>query len=96
MSLAEQVEQLVLLGTPVTNPASAAATVRKYHVGGVFLAGRGSPSAASLRAAIAALQRAAPRRACTLQIALDQEGGEVQTLTGPTSRNSRPRYGRAK
>jgi beta-N-acetylhexosaminidase len=84
MSLADQVAQLVLIGTPVTNAASAAATVREYHVGGVFLAGRSSLSAAALRQAIGALQSAstAPGR-LRLQIALDQEGGEVQTLSGP-------------
>jgi beta-N-acetylhexosaminidase len=83
LSLADQVGQLVLLGTPVGNPASVSAAVHTYHVGGVFLAGRSSKSAASLRKAIGSLQSAATAAGgIRLDIAIDQEGGTVQTLKG--------------
>src|SRR5262249_29644055 len=81
MTLAEQVGQLILIGAPVDDPASVVDTVRTYHVGGVFLAGRSTISADDLHAALQQLQAAAG--AAGLQIAVDQEGGEVQTLTGP-------------
>jgi beta-N-acetylhexosaminidase len=77
---AEQAGQLVMIGTPVGDARSLAATVTKYHLGGVFLAGRSDRTAAALRADIAALQAAA---GIPLLVALDQEGGNVQTLKGP-------------
>jgi beta-N-acetylhexosaminidase len=81
MTLAEQVGQLILIGAPVDDSASVVDTVRTYHVGGVFLAGRSTISADNLHAALRQLQAAAGP--VGLQIAVDQEGGEVQTLTGP-------------
>jgi len=84
LSLEQQVAQLVMIGTPVQDPASAVDAVRRYHVGGVFLNGRSSAPAATLRTAIAALQQASTGSGgLGLQIALDQEGGQVQTLSGP-------------
>jgi beta-N-acetylhexosaminidase len=80
LSVADQVGQLVMIGTPVDNARSLTAAVSRYHLGGVFLAGRTDRSAASLRADIAALQDAA---SIPLLVALDQEGGNVQTLKGP-------------
>jgi beta-N-acetylhexosaminidase len=68
------------VGTPVDNAKSLITAVGRYHLGGVFLAGRTDRSAASLRADITALQAAA---ATPLLVALDQEGGNVQTLKGP-------------
>jgi beta-N-acetylhexosaminidase len=49
-------------------------------LGGAFLAGRASPTADTLRQGILSLQRTAG--AIPLQIAIDQEGGQVQTLKG--------------
>ncbi len=84
LSLEQQAAQLVLIGAPVTDAASVADTVERYHVGGVFLAGRSTLPAATLATAIAALQHAsASSGGLGLQIAVDQEGGEVQTLAGP-------------
>jgi beta-N-acetylhexosaminidase len=82
MSLDQLVGQVMLVGTPLDNPAGVDATLTTYHLGGVFLAGRSHDPAATLRAAISALQARAPATD-RLLIALDQEGGEVQTLQGP-------------
>ncbi len=81
---AQQVGQLLMVGTPVGNPTAISTAVRQYHLGGVFLAGRSSQSAGTLRTATTALQSAAAGdTGVALQIALDQEGGTVQTLSGP-------------
>lgn len=80
LALEQRVGQLLMVGAPVASPRSLAATVTRYQLGGVFLAGRSKRPAAALRADIAALQGAAPE---PLLVALDQEGGDVQTLQGP-------------
>ena len=80
LTLEQRVGQLLMVGAPVANPRSLSATVTRYHLGGVFLAGRSKRPAAALRGDIAALQGAAPD---PLLVALDQEGGAVQTLQGP-------------
>jgi beta-N-acetylhexosaminidase len=74
--------QLLMVGTPVANPQSLAGTVSRYRLGGVFLAGRGSQPAATLRQGIGALQERAAASGVPLHIAVDQEGGQVQTLKG--------------
>jgi len=81
LTLRQMVGQVMLVGTPIANPANLAAMVTSYGFGGVFLAGRTQAPAAQLRAGIDALQAAAPKSAGLL-IALDQEGGKVQTLQG--------------
>jgi beta-N-acetylhexosaminidase len=81
LSLADRAGQLLMIGTPVADPAGLARTVTARHLGGVFLAGRSHRPAADLKQDIAALQRAAPD--VPLLVALDQEGGAVQTLQGP-------------
>ena len=80
LSLQERIGQLLMVGAPVASPRSLATTVTRYHLGGVFLAGRSTRRAAALRGDIAALQSAADE---PLLVALDQEGGAVQTLKGP-------------
>jgi beta-N-acetylhexosaminidase len=83
LTLARQVGQLVMIGAPAGSPDSVSSAVGHYHLGGVFLAGRASPSATSLRTSITSLQAAALKASgIKLQISLDQEGGEVQTLSG--------------
>jgi beta-N-acetylhexosaminidase len=78
-----QVGQLLMVGTKVTSPADLADTVRRYHLGGAFLAGRSSASAATIRQGVQALQATATSSGgIPLQIGVDQEGGEVQTLKG--------------
>jgi beta-N-acetylhexosaminidase len=82
MTLSRMAGQVMLVGTPVGDIASIDGMVRAYGIGGVFLRGRSHASAATLRASIRRLQTVAPVGA-RLFIALDQEGGEVQTLQGP-------------
>ncbi|WP_238013886.1 glycoside hydrolase family 3 N-terminal domain-containing protein [Dactylosporangium sp. AC04546] len=81
MSLEERVGQLLMIGTPVGSPADAKGAVQRYHLGGIFLAGRSTASAATLKQAVDQLQAAAG--AVRLHVAVDQEGGQVQTLKGP-------------
>jgi beta-N-acetylhexosaminidase len=80
LSQQARVGQVLMIGTQVTNPPGLADTVRRYQLGGAFLAGRASPTADTLRQGILSLQRTAG--AIPLQIAIDQEGGQVQTLKG--------------
>jgi beta-N-acetylhexosaminidase len=83
LGLEGQVGQLLMVGTPVTDPASAQSTVKRYRLGGVFLTSRFHGSAADLRGDLAKLQSAAKvSSGVSLQIGADQEGGQVQTLQG--------------
>jgi beta-N-acetylhexosaminidase len=74
-----RVGQLFVAGVPLSNLASGAAVVRS-GVGGVFLAGRSTRSAADLASVTAGWQ--ALTRGPRLWVAADQEGGLVQTLKG--------------
>jgi beta-N-acetylhexosaminidase len=83
LSLSGRVGQLLMVGAPIGNPTGIVPTVRRYRLGAVFLAGRSSQPAATLRDNIQTIQRAA--RGATgmgVEVALDQEGGLVQTLSG--------------
>jgi len=80
LSIEERVGQLLMVGVPVGSPRNLAGAVTRYHLGGVFLAGRSTRPAEALRRDIAALQSTAAE---PLLVALDQEGGAVQTLKGP-------------
>jgi beta-N-acetylhexosaminidase len=80
LSLIQQVGQLLMVGVPATDPVAGAAGLSGVGVGGLFLQGRSSAGADAVRVAVDQLQEAA---AIPLQIAVDQEGGLVQTLKGP-------------
>jgi beta-N-acetylhexosaminidase len=73
--------QLMLVGTPIGNPDGVDKIISEYDVGGVFLNGRSTASAATIRKEIVKLQSFAPK-SDRLLISLDQEGGEVQALKG--------------
>ncbi len=73
--------QLVMAGVPADDPASGRSLVARWDVGGVFLAGRSSAPAASVAAAVRRLVAAADT-GVPLHVAVDQEGGRVQTLEG--------------
>ena len=79
MSVEERAGQVLMIGTPVDSPRGLAETVRRHRLGGVFLAGRSTRSADALRADIDVLKGATP---LTPLVAVDQEGGSVQTLKG--------------
>jgi beta-N-acetylhexosaminidase len=72
--------QVLMVGTPVDDPTQIRETVERYRLGGVFLRGRSTSSAADLRSAIGDVQK---RAEVPLLISADQEGGDVQTLKGP-------------
>jgi beta-N-acetylhexosaminidase len=83
LTVDQRVGQVLMIGTPASGPLPLADTVARYHLGGAFLAGRSSQGAAPLRQAVRTLQdRATAGGDLPLQIALDQEGGQVQTLSG--------------
>jgi beta-N-acetylhexosaminidase len=82
LTLQQQVGQLLMIGTPIGAPLNAVQAIQRYQLGGIFLAGRSTASAASLRQAIGQLQAAANGSGLGLQIGVDQEGGQVQTLKG--------------
>jgi beta-N-acetylhexosaminidase len=79
MSPADVAGQVLMVGTPVNEPGGLGPLVSRYRLGGLFLHGRSTRAAAGLRDDIAGLQRAAT---VPLLVALDQEGGDVQTLKG--------------
>ncbi|WP_250037353.1 glycoside hydrolase family 3 N-terminal domain-containing protein [Paractinoplanes maris] len=80
LDLPERVGQLLMIGAAVNAPSGLGDTVRRYRLGGVFLRGRSTHRAAELKSDIAALQKSA---AVPMLVAVDQEGGSVQTLKGP-------------
>jgi beta-N-acetylhexosaminidase len=80
LSPEQRAGQLVMVGTSVNAPRELSRAVARHHLGGVFLAGRSKRPAAALRADVDALQRDA---GLPLLVAIDQEGGSVQTLKGP-------------
>lgn len=80
MSAQQRAGQVLMIGTPVDEPGRLRDEIRELHLGGVFLAGRSSRSAAALRGDITALREAGGENPPL--IALDQEGGSVQTLKG--------------
>src|ERR1700754_70996 len=80
MSLAEQVGQVLMIGTTVNSPDALDDTVKQYHLGGVFLQGRSTHTAGQLRSGIADLQKQAETPGL---ISLDHEVCSVQTLKGP-------------
>ncbi|MFF5228213.1 glycoside hydrolase family 3 N-terminal domain-containing protein [Dactylosporangium sp. NPDC000521] len=83
LTLEQQVGQLLMIGTPIGTPLNAVQPIQRYQLGGIFLAGRSTASAASLRQSIGQLQAAAAKSSgLGLQIGVDQEGGQVQTLKG--------------
>ena len=75
-----RIAQLFVVGVPLTGLGAGDALVRS-GVGGVFLSGRSTASAASLGQLTArwAAEAPGPRP----WVAADQEGGQVQTLSGP-------------
>jgi beta-N-acetylhexosaminidase len=83
LSLEGKVGQTLMVGTPIGNPGGIVEALRRYRLGGVFLQGRSGVAAATLRDGIRDVQTAAvAATGLPVQVALDQEGGLVQTLRG--------------
>ena len=75
--------QLIVVGAPLGVAVGPSVDlIKKLPVGGVLLTGRSRAGVAAVAARTSALQQAVTGRA-RLVVAADQEGGEVQTLTGP-------------
>ncbi|WP_256977647.1 glycoside hydrolase family 3 N-terminal domain-containing protein [Microbacterium sp. Yaish 1] len=73
-----------MVGTPVdTVSPDAAAAIRDRGVGGLFLHGRSSSGVEATAALVAQFRDLAPEGSPKLWVATDQEGGEVQVLSGP-------------
>lgn len=83
MDLRATAAQLLVVGGSLEAPvAPAVALVRRLGVGGVVLTGRSSVGVDAVADRTAAVQRALPPGRPGLLVATDQEGGQVQTLTG--------------
>jgi beta-N-acetylhexosaminidase len=84
MTQEQRIGQLLMVAVPVDDLASWRSVLGDQPAGGVFLAGRSTASAAALGADIAEIQRGASDSAgAPLHVAVDQEGGYVQSLRGP-------------
>ncbi|MDM4762154.1 glycoside hydrolase family 3 N-terminal domain-containing protein [Galbitalea sp. SE-J8] len=82
MSLAEEVGALFVVGAPAAGDDSTARRlVRDRSVGGVFLSGRSTAGVAATARVVQRLRDAGGDR--PLLVATDQEGGQVQVLSGP-------------
>jgi beta-N-acetylhexosaminidase len=75
--------QLIVVGAPLGAAVGPSVDLlKRLPVGGVLLTGRSRSGVASVATRTAALQQAVTGRV-GLIVAADQEGGQVQTLTGP-------------
>ena len=84
MNPAQRAAQVVMVGVPASNPTSGLYLVADDVVGGVFLQGRSSRGVATTGADVARFQAAAASRGVpNVLVSADEEGGQVQTLSGP-------------
>lgn len=83
LDLRQRVGQLFIVGTQIdaATPATMAA-VTDRHAGGIFLHGRSQAGAAAVAALVGSFT-SADADGIPLWVSTDQEGGEVQVLTGP-------------
>ena len=86
MTEGQRVGQLFMVGTPATGLSAQAVTdIQTYHVGNLILTGRSSAGVAATAAVSAAAQQKADAAATSgvpLFLSTDQEGGQVQVLSG--------------
>ena len=87
LTLEQQVGQLFMVGAPATGAGAATiSAIRDRHVGNVILTGRSSAgvtATAGVTGSLRALATPAATGGVGLLIATDQEGGQVQVLSGP-------------
>ncbi|SIS07968.1 glycoside hydrolase family 3 N-terminal domain-containing protein [Microbacterium sp. RURRCA19A] len=83
-SLADKVGQMFMVGTSVggADPTTVAA-VRDDHIGGVFLHGRSDAGIPAMAALVGGFTSLVAAGRPELWVATDQEGGDVQVLSGP-------------
>jgi beta-N-acetylhexosaminidase len=80
-----RVGQLFLLGTPATRIDQLSPMIERSAPGGVFLTGRSAAGVDATAGALATVQRlgAGASGGIGMFVATDQEGGQVQVLSGP-------------
>ncbi|MFK0150627.1 glycoside hydrolase family 3 N-terminal domain-containing protein [Streptomyces sp. NPDC090499] len=87
MTQAQRVGQLFMGGVNATRPsATDLKTLRTYHVGSVMLTGRSTAGTAATRKVVDAFRTQADTvggHRVGLLVSTDQEGGQVQVLSGP-------------
>ena len=84
MGIEDRVALLFMVGTSLdeADPAALAALTDR-HVGGIFLRGRSAAGMAATADLVGQFARVRPPASPPLWVATDQEGGEVQVLSGP-------------
>lgn len=84
LDLAGRVGQVMMVGLEVTDPLGRYDELAAFRIGNVFLAGRSTAGVDVIGEAVGQMQTAAIGTTGTyLHVAVDQEGGNVQTLRGP-------------
>ncbi|MGI8694623.1 MAG: glycoside hydrolase family 3 N-terminal domain-containing protein [Geodermatophilaceae bacterium] len=84
LDLAGRAGQVMMVGLEVSDPLGRYDELAAVRIGNVFLAGRSGAGAATIQAAVRQLQTTAiGATGSYLHVAVDQEGGNVQTLRGP-------------
>src|SRR5207248_7292664 len=87
MTVAQRVGQLVMVSAALSGVTQASKdAITRYHVGSVFLSGRSSAGVTSVRSMTTRLQALATPAATSgvpLLVAVDQQGGQVQSLSVP-------------
>jgi len=84
LSLEQRVGQLFMVGTSVGGPDPITLdAVSQQHAGGLFLHGRSSAGVEPAAAFVKAFEDVRVENDPPLWIATDQEGGDVQVLSGP-------------
>lgn len=80
-----RVGQLFLLGVPATGSDQTTSTIERLAPGGVFLTGRSAEGVAATAALTSTVQRLGTKASggAGMFVATDQEGGQVQVLSGP-------------
>ena len=85
-SLEEKVGQLMMVGVDATSPQAVSTdAVVSHHVGNIFIAGRTTAGSQATQKVISTFtSKAGPdtTRSTPMLVATDQEGGEVQVLSG--------------
>lgn len=85
MTSRARVGQLFLLGVPASRPDALSPVIERFAPGGIFLTGRSAAGVAATAATLGAVQRVGTMASggAGMFVATDQEGGQVQVLSGP-------------
>ena len=83
MTTAQRIGQLFMVDAPATGASSAGLSLlARYRVGNVILLGASSAGTSGVAAVVQPLRRTTTQAGVTPYLAVDQEGGMVQHLTG--------------